>query len=74
MIYTHVLARPDIRVVSPLDRLEVNVPERDVAGRNVELGSVLRVEESRGESRVMERRLMERLVMEGRRTGVGLKR
>ena len=27
MIYTHVLARPDIRVVSPLDRLELPKPE-----------------------------------------------
>ena len=36
MIYTHVLARPDIRVVSPLDRLELpevkKVPEVQALG------------------------------------------
>ena len=31
MIYTHVLARPDIRVVSPLDRLELPRAEAAVA-------------------------------------------
>ncbi len=44
MIYTHVLARPDIRVVSPLDRLERN----GVEGRGA-AGSVLRGGESRGD-------------------------
>ena len=41
MIYTHVLSRPDIRVVSPLDRLERNAMER-----NAPLGLVSRCEES----------------------------
>lgn len=27
MIYTHVLNRPDIRVTSPLDRLEIPIPQ-----------------------------------------------
>ncbi len=31
MIYTHVLSRPDIRVVSPLDRLENRVPQSVVS-------------------------------------------
>ena len=39
MIYTHVLARPDIRVVSPLDRLEMpevkKVPEVQELGASV---------------------------------------
>ena len=30
MIYTHVLCRPDINVVSPLDRLGVPVAQREV--------------------------------------------
>ena len=47
MIHTHVLSRPDIRVVSPLDRLERNAFERNVLERNASLGLVSRVEESR---------------------------
>lgn len=35
MIYTHVLARPDVRVVSPLDRLEGTAPERNAPERSV---------------------------------------
>ena len=50
MIYTHVLSRPDIRVVSPLDRLEGDASERNVAERNVAQGSVLRGEALRGEA------------------------
>ena len=34
MIYTHVLARPDVRVVSPLDRLERNEPGGNASERN----------------------------------------
>ena len=47
MIYTHVLSRPDIRVVSPLDRLEGNGAERNAIERNAPQGLVSRVEESR---------------------------
>jgi integron integrase len=32
MIYTHVLARPDVRVVSPLDRLELDTKQAAVHG------------------------------------------
>jgi len=39
MIYTHVLARPDVRVVSPLDRLERNAPERNAPERNASEGT-----------------------------------
>ncbi len=48
-IYTHVLARPDVRVVSPLDRLRGNVAERNVAERNASERTVSRVEELRVE-------------------------
>jgi hypothetical protein len=47
MIYTHVLARPDIRVVSPLDRLEMpevkKVPEVQELGASgvSSLGTVI---------------------------------
>ena len=39
MIYTHVLSRPDIRVVSPLDRLEGNVPEGNASQGNASQGN-----------------------------------
>jgi len=44
MIYTHVLAMPDVRVVSPLDRLVGN----EAVG-NVAVGAVSRLEELRVE-------------------------
>ena len=47
MIYTHVLSRPDIRVVSPLDRLERDGAARNAPERNAPQGLVSRVEESR---------------------------
>ena len=47
MIYTQVLSRPDIRVVSPLDRLERDAAERNALERNAPQGTVSRVEESR---------------------------
>ena len=40
MIYTQVLARPDIRVISPLNRLEKDAFERKVAEGNVARKSV----------------------------------
>ena len=53
MIYTHVLARPDVRVVSPLDRLERdstagNKAVGDEAVGDEAVGSVSRVGELRG--------------------------
>ena len=44
MIYTHVLSRPDIRVVSPLDRLERDALERSALERSAPQGTVSRVE------------------------------
>ena len=44
MIYTHVLARPDVRVVSPLDRLEGTAPERNAPERNASERSVSQVD------------------------------
>jgi len=40
MIYTHVLARPDVRVVSPLDRLDVAVVKETVSVRANETANV----------------------------------
>ena len=55
MIYTHVLARPDVRVVSPLDRLVGN----EAVG-NEAVGAVSRLEELRVEElRVEELRVEE---------------
>ena len=70
MIYTHVLARPDVRVVSPLDRLVGNEAVGNeavgneavgnVAVGNVAVGAVSRVEELRLEElRVEELRVEE---------------
>ena len=40
MIYTQVLARPDVRVVSPLDRLDVAVVKETVSVRANETANV----------------------------------
>jgi integron integrase len=49
MIYTHVLARPDVRVVSPLDRLEMNLVAKKanvkLKGEKIEVGVQIQVEE-----------------------------
>jgi len=47
MIYTHVLATPDVRVVSPLDRLVGNEAVGNEAVGNEAVGAVSRVEELR---------------------------
>ena len=75
MIYTHVLARPDVRVVSPLDRLVGNEAVGNVAVGNEAVGAVSRVEELRVEElRVEESRLeesrLEELRLEELRHGV----
>jgi len=60
MIYTHVLATPDVRVVSPLDRLVGNEAVGNEAVRNEAVGAVSRIEELRlEESRLEESRLEE---------------
>ena len=70
MIYTHVLATPDVRVVSPLDRLVGNEAVGNEAVRNEAVGAVSRIEELRLEELRLEESRLEESRLEESRHGV----